>query len=233
VLLIPTREEYDNAGLGCLMWWNSDDYSKFKDSAVTEIKNLMLVDERIDCKTAQILLYQPASDYQKNIKSKLTKMPNPRDSILLSKSSVKHVSSSDEELKDDSIDCHLHDITHPLLEDHNDSIPLTHIRSQVDLRALIEGSESQDEENHPQPHQQHHRHHHRYAPSSSAAAATVPTGFEPGFLKIHSPDKKPQYKCKSKSKAMYGDSYSLAGKIPHAHATSIQHAIHPLAYLCS
>ena len=82
VMLIPTREEYCQANLDTSMWWDRDDYDTFKDDAVSELKSLMRVDPRIDCKVAQTLLYQPLDDNIAQIKLKLKidpKMPEIKE----------------------------------------------------------------------------------------------------------------------------------------------------------
>lgn len=58
-VLIPTRDEYCKAGLDSLLWWIREDYTFFKHTAVSELRNLMLLDSRIDSKIAQLILYQP------------------------------------------------------------------------------------------------------------------------------------------------------------------------------
>lgn len=59
VVLIPTRHEYAKAGFSKLFWWANEDYVKFKETAVLEIRTLMSRNSDIDCKIAQTLLYQP------------------------------------------------------------------------------------------------------------------------------------------------------------------------------
>lgn len=59
LILIPTRDEFCKAGLDSLLWWINEDYSTFKFAAVSELRNLMMLDSRIDCKMAQLVLYQP------------------------------------------------------------------------------------------------------------------------------------------------------------------------------
>lgn len=76
LVLIPTREEYCSAGLGSLMWWIDQDYSFFKQAAISELRNLMILDSRIDSKLAQIILYQPVSEFHNQIKLKLKDLSN-------------------------------------------------------------------------------------------------------------------------------------------------------------
>lgn len=60
VVLIPTREEYRAAGLSDVMWWDDSDYKNFKDSALTELRNLVQKrGSKLDTKTALMILYQP------------------------------------------------------------------------------------------------------------------------------------------------------------------------------
>lgn len=59
IILIETRDEYENAGLCDRIWWNDIDYSEFKASACSEVIALMSIDKNIDCRVAQEILYQP------------------------------------------------------------------------------------------------------------------------------------------------------------------------------
>jgi hypothetical protein len=56
VVLIPSRQEYKDAG--CNLWWSSEDFSAFQDSARSEVKTLSL-HENIHPKEAKAKLYQP------------------------------------------------------------------------------------------------------------------------------------------------------------------------------
>ena len=58
VVLIPTRDEYEHAGLGNFIWWNEDDYTQFRDSAAFELKRFVEV-MSMDLKEAIKILYQP------------------------------------------------------------------------------------------------------------------------------------------------------------------------------
>lgn len=60
VILIPTREEYSNIGLGEVLWWSHIDYCSFKESAGLELKAILSV-YKIDPKAAIMKLYQPES----------------------------------------------------------------------------------------------------------------------------------------------------------------------------
>ncbi len=50
VVLIPTRKDYRNAGLGEVMWFSDDDYRHFKESATVEVKRYMAIHSNINCK---------------------------------------------------------------------------------------------------------------------------------------------------------------------------------------
>ena len=50
VVLIPTRKDYRNAGLGEVMWFSDDDYRLFKESATVEVKRYMAIHSNINCK---------------------------------------------------------------------------------------------------------------------------------------------------------------------------------------
>ena len=41
VVLIASKSEYINSGLGTVLWYSADDYSKFKEEALCEYKTLM------------------------------------------------------------------------------------------------------------------------------------------------------------------------------------------------
>jgi hypothetical protein len=59
VVLIPSRDEYTNAGLGEQLWWDESDYTAFKKSAVGELKVLMQKQGIVDSKVAIQVMYQP------------------------------------------------------------------------------------------------------------------------------------------------------------------------------
>ena len=50
VVLIPTRKDYRNAGLGEVMWFSDEDYKNFKESATVEVKRYMAIHSNINCK---------------------------------------------------------------------------------------------------------------------------------------------------------------------------------------
>lgn len=50
VVLIPTRDDYRNAGLGEVMWFSDDDYRNFKESATIEVKKYMAIHSNVKCK---------------------------------------------------------------------------------------------------------------------------------------------------------------------------------------
>jgi hypothetical protein len=51
VVLVPTRQEYFDHKLDRVLWWKSDDYTKFKQSAVLEVSAIINI-YRVDAKTA-------------------------------------------------------------------------------------------------------------------------------------------------------------------------------------
>jgi hypothetical protein len=59
VVLIPSRNEYINAGMGDVLWWEESDYSVFKRAAVSELKMLMQSEGILDSKVAIQMMYQP------------------------------------------------------------------------------------------------------------------------------------------------------------------------------
>lgn len=61
VVLIPTVEEYRNAGLDGAIWWQDMDYKAFKESAVAELDKFCQENAK-DKQTAVKLLYQPEAD---------------------------------------------------------------------------------------------------------------------------------------------------------------------------
>ena len=59
VVLIPTRYDYKNVGLGNVMWWADEDYNQFKSEATSELKLYMSSYSEFNCKKAIEVLYQP------------------------------------------------------------------------------------------------------------------------------------------------------------------------------
>eukprot|EP01041_Mallomonas_annulata_P004351 gene4351-8661_t len=57
VILIPTREEYFEVGLGECLWWASTDYSSFKQAAGVEFRAMLSLCN-MDAKAAIALMYQ-------------------------------------------------------------------------------------------------------------------------------------------------------------------------------
>jgi hypothetical protein len=45
VILIPTRMEYKESGLGNLLWWRCSDIEEFKDSARKEIDEIFRIEQ--------------------------------------------------------------------------------------------------------------------------------------------------------------------------------------------
>jgi hypothetical protein len=62
-VLIPTRDEYKDAGLADSIWWNEVDFNRFCDSAAEEVNNAMAF-LRVDLKEAIRTLYQPEMDWK-------------------------------------------------------------------------------------------------------------------------------------------------------------------------
>jgi hypothetical protein len=62
-VLIPTRDEYKDAGLADSIWWNEVDFGCFRDSAAEEVNNAMVF-LRVDLKEAIRTLYQPEMDWK-------------------------------------------------------------------------------------------------------------------------------------------------------------------------
>ena len=145
------------------MWWDSDDYSSFKDSAVAEIKNIMLVDDRIDCKTAQILLYQPPSSTSVDIKLKLKTVYTTKDikcpqNTCMNHNDLKgdskipvtddHISLASLRNSDEPSECKYPYIVDPnslFIENLSDNVPenlktitITNTKSQLDLTKMAE-----------------------------------------------------------------------------------------------
>lgn len=59
VVLIPTVDEYRNAELGDLMWWDADDYKSFKFSALSELQAALEENRNLTSKEVIDLMYQP------------------------------------------------------------------------------------------------------------------------------------------------------------------------------
>lgn len=66
ILYIPTNKEYFNNFLNKLLWWDEDDYNKFKLSAIIQIHDLMYIHKNMSSKDAQKILYQPLSYDESN-----------------------------------------------------------------------------------------------------------------------------------------------------------------------
>jgi hypothetical protein len=58
VVLVPSLEEYKQANLDSLLWWNSSDYAFFKDSAVADVKRFLRMNSNLDARRALSLLLQ-------------------------------------------------------------------------------------------------------------------------------------------------------------------------------
>ena len=73
------------------MWWEDKDYAIFKESALAELRNLVLQRGKMDTKTALNILYQPNSnnnDIEEKLEIKITdNLPSPPPSSSLSSSS--------------------------------------------------------------------------------------------------------------------------------------------------
>jgi len=73
------------------MWWEDKDYAIFKESALAELRNLVLQRGKMDTKTALNILYQPNSNNNDIIEEKLEikitdNLPLPPPSSSLSSS---------------------------------------------------------------------------------------------------------------------------------------------------
>mmetsp|Transcript_29190 Transcript_29190/g.29542 ORF Transcript_29190/g.29542 Transcript_29190/m.29542 type:complete len:411 (+) Transcript_29190:21-1253(+) len=64
VILIPTRDEYYDIGLGESLWWMSSDYAAFKQSAGMEFRAMLSLCN-MDAKAAIALMYQSDVSYNK------------------------------------------------------------------------------------------------------------------------------------------------------------------------
>jgi hypothetical protein len=58
VILVPSRREYQSAGLISNLWWTGSDYFNFQQSANSEIMLLSMY-ENVDIRNARRILYQP------------------------------------------------------------------------------------------------------------------------------------------------------------------------------
>ena len=58
VILIPSTNEYIEAQLKHVIWWNADDYKIFKMQAVEDIKEYLQIFPNVTIKEALSLLYQ-------------------------------------------------------------------------------------------------------------------------------------------------------------------------------
>ena len=58
VVLVPSLQEYKQANLDSLLWWNSSDYAFFKDSAIADVKRFLRMNSHLDARKALALLLQ-------------------------------------------------------------------------------------------------------------------------------------------------------------------------------
>jgi hypothetical protein len=66
VVLIPSRLEYEECGLGNLLWWRWGDIANFKDAALREIVAIRLKQPSISTRQALSHLYQPSVEICNN-----------------------------------------------------------------------------------------------------------------------------------------------------------------------
>ena len=62
VILIPTRKEYFETGLGESLWWANCDYANFKKTAVTEFRAMLAICN-MDSKAALEVIFKSNNDY--------------------------------------------------------------------------------------------------------------------------------------------------------------------------
>mmetsp|Transcript_19104 Transcript_19104/g.26107 ORF Transcript_19104/g.26107 Transcript_19104/m.26107 type:complete len:163 (-) Transcript_19104:80-568(-) len=58
VVLVPSLQEYKQAKLDSLLWWNSTDYAYFKDSVLSDIRKCLQLNSHLDPRSALGLLCQ-------------------------------------------------------------------------------------------------------------------------------------------------------------------------------
>lgn len=248
LVLIPTREEYCGAGLAEHMWWDSDDYVSFKDAAVSEIRSLMLVDDRIDCKTAQVILYQPPNKTTSEIKYRLKSNYRLEVHFEEKEISSKHINfestdkvSGDHKINTESIEyksiSNEQDITYMKGGSQSNSIMpkdikpivITHIKSQVDLTKLdqmgsINTKDNEDNLNRAECMKSDEHKLPEMGPSHGRHQSNIMTTNNDTYSPIKKSNKR---NIKPISTFNNGESIS------NAMATVRQPAIHPLAYICS
>eukprot|EP01038_Epipyxis_sp_PR26KG_P010628 gene10628-14271_t len=71
VVLIPTVDEYRQAGLGNSMWYDSEEHNQFKVDAMNELKLFMTFHKKLTCKQSIQILYQ--TDYLEKPVVKISK----------------------------------------------------------------------------------------------------------------------------------------------------------------
>jgi len=86
VILIPTRQEYCDVGLGEALWWSSSDYGFFKESAGRELR-AMLELYGMDAKAVLAQMYQPDSNERSDDKNGFP-LIKIKSSSSLNKSSI-------------------------------------------------------------------------------------------------------------------------------------------------
>ena len=72
VVLIPTLEEYRSAKYDTILWWDTESYREFKQSAVSELQTF-ICEHSLDIRKAMEWMYQPNTDnipgYELNTKT--------------------------------------------------------------------------------------------------------------------------------------------------------------------
>jgi len=89
VVLIPTVDEYHNAGLSNLLWWNDCDFHSFKVSAADEVKDHMKsLNVNLDAKSALKIYFQQffnpedINNTQHNLQLSYEMLTNQRQQLL-------------------------------------------------------------------------------------------------------------------------------------------------------
>ena len=56
MVLVPSLQEYKQANLDNLLWWNSSDYAYFKDTVINDLRKCLKLNSHLDARSALSLL---------------------------------------------------------------------------------------------------------------------------------------------------------------------------------
>lgn len=132
VVLIPSRSEYVSANLALYLWWEETDYTFFKASAISELKEHMrFKSEKCTTKEAIQILYQPDSNNDEIVNENFNSGSQAFNSLPTVQSKSKITNYHDGAAIVAPIDCN--------------NLGLIDAQTDVDLTGLRRHSKSEDE----------------------------------------------------------------------------------------